>query len=176
MFFLDITVFWHLSILQMFFFHCSYILNSSSMVEASTLQFNLKALSESIKEVSQQNVSLPSLSVRIFTCAHSCFTWRFLTHSKVQVKQDYCEIKLFYWQHQSVSFHCRWESSLTWAWIRCHTLRAGWPTEAVPVNWKSSAHIRDHVMWWCALQSHCRPVCVVNCSSVPWLVCVLNFF
>lgn len=43
-----------LSHLKFFFFFCSYILNSSSMVKASTLTFDLKPLSDSIDEVSDK--------------------------------------------------------------------------------------------------------------------------
>lgn len=57
-------------------FHCSYILNSSSMVKASMLTFNLKALGESINEVRHQNLA------RILTSMYNCRA-SFCCHSHI---------------------------------------------------------------------------------------------
>lgn len=62
----------------------------------------------------------------------------------------------FYWKHKSVTFHCRWNSSLKRSWIRWRALRTDWLTGVVRVHLTSS-------------------VCVCVCAqAVPTVPCVLQ--
>lgn len=137
---------------------CSYILRSSSMVKASKLQFNEKALVENMKEVRQQ-VLIDTEDPQVFDCwvindhlrnsqwssgqsilSAVSFKWNFLP--KIIIIQlsllSSCLLRLT----TLLSFCCRWTSSFGSSWRRWCASRTDSPAWAKPAKAESDATVR----------------------------------
>lgn len=105
-----------------------------------------------------------------------CYVWQKCRQER-QMPLGRGKTNAFYWKHKSVTFHCRWNSSLKRSWIRWRALRTDWLTGVVRVHLTSSVCVHKqsqlyHVFSNLLSSSFCWLIYIVNCCCFSMFMTV----